>query len=232
MFKNKSARPQPVSPLRGSLLWARGNHDVSWPPPSATGLAPAAGVAISSLERTHPRQQSSGKTVPQKCSRTYHSLLRCQPRSIVHTNLDQVFPRDPHFFARTPFINLSSRIWSVDGHPRSPQHLLTISFTAANIATRFFFFDPISTPQAHFRIPGHERSLTQIKFNKEGDLLFSCSKDHVINVWFSHNGERLGTYDGHNGTVWTIDVDCTFPTVPRSSPINIINRLAQRNPGF
>jgi len=56
-------------------------------------------------------------------------------------------------------------------------------------------------------LQGHERSLTQIKFNKEGDLLFSCSKDHVINVWFSHNGERLGTYDGHNGTVWTIDVD-------------------------
>ena len=54
---------------------------------------------------------------------------------------------------------------------------------------------------------GHERSLTQIKFNKEGDLLFSCSKDHVINVWYTHNGERLGTYDGHNGTVWTIDVD-------------------------
>lgn len=59
-----------------------------------------------------------------------------------------------------------------------------------------------------FRLAGHERSLTQIKFNSEGDLLFSCSKDHIINVWFSHNGERLGTYEGHNGTVWTIDVDC------------------------
>lgn len=58
------------------------------------------------------------------------------------------------------------------------------------------------------RPAGHERSLTQIKFNNEGDLLFSCSKDYIINVWFSHNGERLGTYDGHNGTVWTIDVDC------------------------
>ncbi|KAI5118251.1 hypothetical protein M0805_007500 [Coniferiporia weirii] len=56
-------------------------------------------------------------------------------------------------------------------------------------------------------LQGHERSLTQIKFNKEGDLLFSCSKDQIINVWFSDNGERLGTYDGHNGTVWTIDVD-------------------------
>jgi len=48
----------------------------------------------------------------------------------------------------------------------------------------------------------------EIKYNAEGDLLFSCSKDHVINAWHSHNGERLGTYDGHNGTVWTIDVDC------------------------
>ncbi|KZT19976.1 WD40 repeat-like protein [Neolentinus lepideus HHB14362 ss-1] len=56
-------------------------------------------------------------------------------------------------------------------------------------------------------LQGHERSLTQIKYNKEGDLLFSASKDIGINVWFTHNGERLGTYDGHNGTVWTIDVD-------------------------
>ena len=63
-------------------------------------------------------------------------------------------------------------------------------------------------PGSQSSLVGHERSLTQIKFNKEGDLLFSCSKDHVINVWYTHNGERLGTYDGHNGTVWTIDVDC------------------------
>ena len=67
------------------------------------------------------------------------------------------------------------------------------------------------------RNTGHERSLTQIKFNKEGDLLFSCSKDHVINVWYTHNGERLGTYDGHNGTVWTIDVDCTFASYSMTS---------------
>lgn len=56
-------------------------------------------------------------------------------------------------------------------------------------------------------LQGHERSLTQIKFNAEGDLLFTCSKDNVINVWFSHNGERLGTYAGNNGSVWTLDVD-------------------------
>ncbi|KAF8182325.1 eukaryotic translation initiation factor 3 [Pholiota molesta] len=56
-------------------------------------------------------------------------------------------------------------------------------------------------------LQGHERSLTQIKFNAEGDLLFTCSKDNIINVWYTHNGERLGTYEGNNGTVWTVDVD-------------------------
>ena len=54
---------------------------------------------------------------------------------------------------------------------------------------------------------GHERSITQIKYNREGDLLFSASKDKTPNVWFSLNGERLGTYNGHNGTIWCIDVD-------------------------
>lgn len=57
---------------------------------------------------------------------------------------------------------------------------------------------------------GHERSLTQIMYNKEGDLLFTASKDHVINAWFSSNGERLGTYNGHNGTIWTIACDCAW----------------------
>jgi translation initiation factor 3 subunit I len=51
-----------------------------------------------------------------------------------------------------------------------------------------------------------ERSLTQIKFNKDGDLIFSTSKDKVVCAWWSANGERLGTYSGHQGAVWTVDV--------------------------
>lgn len=58
-------------------------------------------------------------------------------------------------------------------------------------------------------LQGHERSITQIKFNREGDLLFSSSKDQRPNVWFSLNGERLGTFNGHQGTVWSIDCDWT-----------------------
>ncbi|KAM5587870.1 eukaryotic translation initiation factor 3 subunit I [Rosa sericea] len=55
-------------------------------------------------------------------------------------------------------------------------------------------------------LKGHERPLTFIKYNKDGDLLFSCAKDHNPNVWFADNGERLGTYVGHNGAVWCCDV--------------------------
>ena len=53
---------------------------------------------------------------------------------------------------------------------------------------------------------GHERSITQIKYNKDGDLLFSSAKDSSPGVWYSVNGERLGTYDGHTGVVWSLDV--------------------------
>ncbi|KAJ6890813.1 hypothetical protein NC651_024350 [Populus alba x Populus x berolinensis] len=37
---------------------------------------------------------------------------------------------------------------------------------------------------------GHERPLTFLKYNREGDLLFSCAKDHNPTVWFADNGER------------------------------------------
>ncbi|KAK0251720.1 translation initiation factor eIF3 subunit [Friedmanniomyces endolithicus] len=58
-------------------------------------------------------------------------------------------------------------------------------------------------------LQGHERALTQVKFSKEGDLLFSVSKDHVVCAWYSSNGERFGTYKGHQGALWTVDVDPT-----------------------
>lgn len=53
---------------------------------------------------------------------------------------------------------------------------------------------------------GHERPLTFLKYSREGDLLFSCAKDSTPTVWFADNGERLGTYKGHNGAVWCCDI--------------------------
>lgn len=53
---------------------------------------------------------------------------------------------------------------------------------------------------------GHERPLTFLKYNRDGDILISCAKDHHPTAWYVDNGERLGTYKGHNGAVWTCDI--------------------------
>ncbi|CAJ2502306.1 Uu.00g097000.m01.CDS01 [Anthostomella pinea] len=71
-------------------------------------------------------------------------------------------------------------------------------------------------------LSGHERALTQIKFNPDGDLLFSTAKDQQICAWFSHNGERLGTYKGHQGAIWTVDVDPTSTMIASGSADNTI----------
>merc|ERR1711966_567562 len=42
--------------------------------------------------------------------------------------------------------------------------------------------------------------------NYDGDLLFTASKDHIPSVWRTDSGERLGTFNGHKGTIW--DLDC------------------------
>ncbi|TFK13461.1 carbonic anhydrase 4 [Platysternon megacephalum] len=65
----------------------------------------------------------------------------------------------------------------------------------------------IPTLKKPILLQGHERSITQIKYNREGDLLFTVAKDPIVNVWYSINGERLGTYSGHTGAVWCVDAD-------------------------
>ncbi|CAD5207474.1 unnamed protein product [Bursaphelenchus okinawaensis] len=55
-------------------------------------------------------------------------------------------------------------------------------------------------------LQGHTRPLTRVRINQEGDLLFTASKDHFPAVWFLENGERIGTFDGHTGVIWDIDI--------------------------
>jgi len=55
-------------------------------------------------------------------------------------------------------------------------------------------------------LKGHERSITVVKFNYDGDLLFTASKDHIPSVWRTETGERLGTFHGHKGTIWDLDI--------------------------
>jgi translation initiation factor 3 subunit I len=71
-------------------------------------------------------------------------------------------------------------------------------------------------------LQGHERSLTQVKYSKDGDLIFSTAKDQVICAWFSANGERLGTYHGHQGAVWSVDVDSTTTMLVSGAADNTI----------
>ncbi|KAI3388942.1 hypothetical protein SNEBB_006766 [Seison nebaliae] len=54
---------------------------------------------------------------------------------------------------------------------------------------------------------GHERAITKIRFNYEGDLIFTASKGEKVCVWYSHNGEQLGTYNSDRGAVFSFDVD-------------------------
>ena len=55
-------------------------------------------------------------------------------------------------------------------------------------------------------LKGHDRALTRVRVNRDGDLLFSSGKDKAPCVWYMENGERIGTYDGHAGVIWDIDV--------------------------
>jgi WD40 repeat protein len=45
------------------------------------------------------------------------------------------------------------------------------------------------------------------RYTKDGDILFSVAKDKIVCAWFSANGERLGTYHGHQGALWTVDIN-------------------------
>ncbi|TVY62888.1 Eukaryotic translation initiation factor 3 subunit I [Lachnellula suecica] len=71
-------------------------------------------------------------------------------------------------------------------------------------------------------LQGHERALTQIRYNRDGDLIFSTAKDQHICAWFAHNGERLGTYHGHQGALWTVDVDPTSTMIASGAADNTV----------
>ena len=57
-----------------------------------------------------------------------------------------------------------------------------------------------------FLLQGHERPLTAVVWNRDGDLFFSSAKDKWATVWYAATGERLGSYEGHNGSIWNLDV--------------------------
>ena len=55
-------------------------------------------------------------------------------------------------------------------------------------------------------LKGHERSITCVVYNRDGDLIFTAAKDGRPTLWLSEVGTRVGTYEVHNGAVWHLDV--------------------------
>jgi len=56
-------------------------------------------------------------------------------------------------------------------------------------------------------LKGHTRPLSDIRYNRDNDLLFTCAKDQVPTVWYAKNGERIGTYNGHTGACTKVNVN-------------------------
>jgi len=54
-------------------------------------------------------------------------------------------------------------------------------------------------------LKGHERSITTVKYNADGDLLFTAAKDSSPTCWYADTGVRVGTYGHHKGAVWDLD---------------------------
>lgn len=52
---------------------------------------------------------------------------------------------------------------------------------------------------------GHEKPITTIKFNSDGDLFFTGAGEKKVNLWQAYSGERIGSYDCE-GAVRTLDV--------------------------
>jgi len=63
-----------------------------------------------------------------------------------------------------------------------------------------------STLLKKVQLHAHERPVTWITWNRDGNLLFSCGKDKKVCVWSFPDGECLGTYEGHQGAVWACSV--------------------------
>jgi len=54
-------------------------------------------------------------------------------------------------------------------------------------------------------LQGHKREISRIRYNLDGDLLFSAGADRVC-LWYTSNGEKLGSYT-IGGAIFDLDVD-------------------------
>ena len=60
-------------------------------------------------------------------------------------------------------------------------------------------------------LKGHTRSITFVQYNRDSDLLFTCAKDSTPTLWYTGNGERIGTFNGHTGANTKLHVSGQLP---------------------
>eukprot|EP00761_Pharyngomonas_kirbyi_P013105 gb/GECH01013132.1/.p1 GENE.gb/GECH01013132.1/~~gb/GECH01013132.1/.p1 ORF type:complete len:332 (+),score=61.63 gb/GECH01013132.1/:1-996(+) len=77
-------------------------------------------------------------------------------------------------------------------------------------------------------LKGHERPVTFVCYNKDGDLVFSCGKDGICTVWFSETGERLGTVK-HRNAINCCDVDYTSTRLLTAAADNCVKLWNVKN---
>ena len=56
-------------------------------------------------------------------------------------------------------------------------------------------------------LSGHSRPVNKIKYNRDGDIFVSSGTDKICSLWYSENGERIGTFEGHQGSVNSSDIN-------------------------
>lgn len=96
------------------------------------------------------------------------------------------------------------------------------SFRDARTSLRKHFFpmtNEFVTPKSEpfkITIRYHNRPITDLQFNRDGDLLFTASKDPEIFLC-NASGEALGVYQGHEGAVNSVSVSWDSKTLASGS---------------
>ena len=72
------------------------------------------------------------------------------------------------------------------------------------------FFPTVSSNKMKtFELKGHKRPVKYLRYNTEGDLVFTTGLDPAVLVWSTATGEMLGSYEGHQGAIRMCDSNYT-----------------------
>jgi WD40 repeat protein len=196
-----------ISPLTVSLSRWKRSHSFK-----RGGFGPA--------ERPEKKRIGAGRLSAQKKTPIFDERETCRVWNRSSTRCGQInpvwaVPRDaPHNFCPT-FFAAAFRYRTNKIHQNGTTFVFCLKIILLRLPYVLFRFSPLlfGLVQRPILLKGHERSITHIQYNTDGDLIFTASKSFSPTVWRNETGERIGTYNGHGGAVWYLDVSgMLFPT--------------------